>query len=380
MEPGAILEYFQARQEQIIESIHQIVEIESPSYDVERSRAVVELVESEARKTGLGLEIEKIAAEGYGEHLIIRAFPDAAKPVLLLGHTDTVHPIGTNLTNPTRIEGDKFYGCGIFDMKANVVVMFEALRYFAETGTRPARPITIFLSCDEEIGSFTGRPLLEREAACAEACLVFEPSAAGRVKTGRKGTSVYEIKARGIPAHAGLEPEKGASAILELCRQIDRVDRLNASDIGTTVNTCTFNGGTTTNVIPENAACSVDVRFSILADAERIDSALQGLVPFDDRVSLEVAGGINRPPMERTQEVARLYEQARTVADSFGYKLGETQVGGASDGNFVAALGVPVLDGLGITGDGAHTLHEHILVSDIAARATLVTLLLKMES
>lgn len=374
--PTEILEHFRRRHEAIVESIREIVEIESPSYDVERSRAVVLWVENEARKIGLDLEIEKIAADGYGEHLIIRVFPGEARPVLLLGHTDTVHPVGTKLANPTRIEGDKFYGCGIFDMKANVVLMLEALRFFAETGTQPPRPITIFLSCDEEIGSFTGRPLIEREAANAEACFVLEPSAGGRVKTGRKGTGMYEIKAHGIPAHAGLEPEKGANAILELARQIEIISALNTPEIGTTVNVCTIKGGTTTNVIPEHAVCSVDVRFSSMAEAERIDSVIRDLSPFDGRVSLEISGGINRPPMERNDAVIGLFEKARGLAESFGYNLGETQVGGASDGNFVAALGVPVLDGLGITGDGAHTLLEHILLSDIVRRTTLVSLLL----
>ncbi len=374
MDPASILKYFHERQDAMIESIEQIVEIESPSCDVERSKAVMLWVENEARKTGLDLEIEKIAADAYGEHLIIRAFPGDAKPVLLLGHTDTVHPVHTKLANPTRIEGDKFYGCGIFDMKANVVVVLEAFRFLAETGTKSSRPITFFLSCDEEVGSYTGRPLLEAEARRSEKCLIFEPSAAGRAKTGRKGTGMYTIRAHGIPAHAGLEPEKGASAILEIARQIDRLDALNSPEIGTTVNVCTVGGGTTTNVIPEHAEFTVDVRFSSMEEAERIDRVFQTLEPFDRRVSLAIIGGINRPPMERTFAVMELYEDVRSRAASFGYQLGETQVGGASDGNFVAALGIPVLDGLGITGDGAHTLNEHILVSDIASRATLVTL------
>ena len=376
MDPTTTLKYFQQRQAEIIESIREIVEIESPSGDVERSRAVMLWVENESRKIGLDLEIEKIPAAGYGEHLIIRAFSGDLKPVLLLGHTDTVHPVGTKLANPTRIEGDKFYGCGIFDMKANVVLMLEALRFSQEHGLTPSRPVTIFLSCDEEVGSHTGRPLIEAEATRAETCLIFEPSAAGRVKTGRKGTGMYTVRAHGIPAHAGLEPEKGASAILELSRQIDALHKLNAADVGTTINVCTISGGTTTNVIPEHATCSVDVRFSTLSEADRISAALQSLVPFDDRVMLEISGGINRPPLERTAGVIDLYEKARDLAASFGSELGETQVGGASDGNFVAALDVPVLDGLGITGNGAHTLQEHILVSDIANRATLVTLLL----
>ncbi|QYO67583.1 M20/M25/M40 family metallo-hydrolase [Leptolyngbya sp. 7M] len=255
--------------------------------------------------------------------------------------------------------------------------MIEAFRYFALNGIQPARPINILLSCDEEVGSYTGREYVEREAALAEACLVFEPSANGSVKTGRKGTGMYTIRAHGVPAHAGLEPEKGASAILEIARQIERLQSLNDTAIGTTVNVCTASGGTTTNVIPEHAECTVDVRFGSMAEAERIDLVIRSLKSVDERVSIEVTGGINRPPMERTTAVVALYEKALGIAESFDYELGETQVGGASDGNFVGALGIPVLDGLGIAGDGAHTLDEHILISDIAKRATLITLFLK---
>lgn len=371
-----VLEHFQKRTESIIEQIREIVELESPSYGVERNKTVILWIENEARKIGLDLEIERVPAEGFGEHVIIRAFAGDAKPVMLLGHTDTVHPVGTNLENPTRIDGDKFHGCGIFDMKANIVLMLEALRYFHHSGTRPTRPITIMLSCDEEVGSHTGREIVEREAALSEACFVFEPSANGAVKTGRKGTGMYIIHAHGIPAHAGLEPEKGANAILEIARQIERLQSLNDLGLGTTVNVCTASGGTTTNVIPEHAVFSVDVRFSTMDEAARIDEDIKNLHAFDERVSLRMDGGINRPPMERTDAVVALFEKARDIAASFDYELGETQVGGASDGNFVGALGVPVLDGLGIAGDGAHTLNEHILVSDIAKRATLVTLLL----
>jgi glutamate carboxypeptidase len=376
MNAREILKFFEQRQDAIIESTHRLVDLESPSYDVTQSKAIVAMIEDAAREIRLDLKIERIPADGYGEHLLVRAFPSDEKHFFLLGHTDTVHPVGTQVENPTRIEGDKFFGCGIFDMKANIVLMLEALRYFAETGSLPAQPITILLSCDEEVGSFTGRPLVEREAVNAEACFVFEPSLDGKVKTGRKGTGMYTLRARGVPSHAGLEPEKGASAILELSRQIEKLNALNISENGTTVNVCTMKGGTTTNVIPEHAECSIDVRFSSAAEATRIDTAIHSLTPFDGRVSLEVLGDINRPPMERTAKVAALYEKARAFAAGFDYELGETQVGGASDGNFVGALGIPVLDGLGIAGGGAHTLHEHILVSDIAKRATLVTLIL----
>lgn len=374
MDSKQILEYFESRGGEIISLIREIVDIESPSHDSVRSRAVVDWVERQTRATGIDVDMTRTSVED-GDHIVIRAFAGEGKHTMLLGHTDTVHPVGTNEQNPTRIEGDKFYGCGIFDMKANIVLMIEALRYFAVTGTRPTRPITILLSCDEEVGSPTGRELVEREAANADHCLVFEPSADGRVKTGRKGTGWYTLKAHGIPAHAGLEPEKGANSIVEIARQIERINELGNSAIGTTVNVCTIKGGTTSNVIPEHTECEIDVRFSSMAEAERVDTAMRSLTSFDERVTLELLGGINRPPMERTAEVVALFEKARELATSFDYELGETQVGGASDGNFVAALGVPVLDGLGIAGAGAHTLGEHIRVSDIARRATLLTLL-----
>ena len=376
METSSIVEYFNNRQNETIEMIREIVEIESPSYDVERSKLVALWVENEARKLPIDIEIERVPAEKFGDHIVIRAFPDSGNNVLLLGHTDTVHPVGTKILNPTRVEEGKFFGCGIFDMKSGIVLMLEALRFIGWSNRRPSRAVTILLSCDEEVGSFTGRELVEREARGAKECYVFEPSAAGRVKTGRKGTGMFTIKATGVPAHAGLEPERGASAILELARQIDRLDLLNNPGAGTTVNVCTVRGGTTTNVIPEHAECTVDVRFTSSTEAERINEAVRRLEVFDRRVKLEITGGVNRPPMERTPQVAALYERARAIAASFDYNLGETQVGGASDGNFVAALGVPVLDGLGIAGDGAHRLDEHILIDDIAKRAALVTSLL----
>ena len=245
MDPSSVLQHFQSRQSAIVDLIREIVEIESPSYDVAGSKRAVEWIENEARKIPLALEVERHPAEKFGEHLILRAFPGSEKPTLLLGHTDTVHPVGTKLKNPTRIDGEKFFGCGIFDMKSGVVLMLEALRYFAESGSTPKRPVTILLSCDEEVGSFTGREFVEREARDAATCLVFEPSAAGRVKTGRKGTGMFTLAAHGIPAHAGLEPEKGANAILEVSRQIQKLDGLNEISAGTSVRVCTVRGRTT---------------------------------------------------------------------------------------------------------------------------------------
>ena len=379
MQAAQVREFFRSREESIIRAIREIVDIESPSRNSGQIGRVVELIEKKAADLSLNLKIEKTDADGFGTHLIIRAFGDGDEPVLLLGHMDTVHPMGSAERNPTRIEDGRFYGCGIFDMKANIAIILEALRFFWESGNCPPRPLTILLSCDEEVGSQTGKEIVEREARGAARCFVFEPSAGGRVKTGRKGTGMFTIRARGVPAHAGLDPEKGASAIYELSRQILFLHSLEDISAGTTINVCTISGGTASNVIPENAVCTVDVRFATLAEAERVVTAINGLPAIDSRISLEISGGINRPPMERTPSVAALYEKARGIAESFDYELGEAQVGGASDGNFVAALGVPVLDGLGVTGNGAHTLSEHIIVSDIVDRAALVSLLLLMD-
>lgn len=368
-----LLDYFQNKQNEILAFIKALCEIESPSFDAAGSRAVSALLESEAGKLNSVDSIEKSHVADCGEHLIIRAFSDSTeKPILLLGHTDTVHPLGSLADRPFRIEGDRVYAPGIFDMKTGAALTIEILRAFDELNLKSPRPITILLSCDEEVGSPTGRAIVEREAANAAFCLVLEPSANGRVKTGRKGTGMFNLIAHGVPAHAGLEPERGASAILELARQIPAVHALNDLKIGTTANVCTIAGGTTSNVIPEFAECSIDVRFTSMTEAERIETAIRSLKSNDERVSLELTGGINRPPLERTAKVLELFETAKKIAASFDYELGETQVGGASDGNFVAAMGVPVLDGLGAAGDGAHTHHEYILQSDIPKRAALV--------
>ncbi len=368
--------FFEERLDRTIRRIQQLVEIESPSRDEAGSRMAVVWIEDELRRISDDFRIERITVEGFGEHLVVRAYEGKEKPVLLLGHTDTVHPRGTKERNPTRIEDGRLYGCGTFDMKANIVVILEVLRAFREFELTPPRPITILLSCDEEIGSHSGRSIVEREAANAEYALVCEPSADGRAKTGRKGTGMFTIKAHGIPAHAGLEPEKGASAVLELSRQIQRLHDLNDLEKGTTVNVCIVSGGTASNVIPSEAECEVDVRFSSMKEAARIEKAITTLKPFDPKVRVEVIGEINRPPMERSRAVIKLYERARKTALNFGYELGETTVGGASDGNFVAALGVPLLDGLGITGDGAHTLDEYVRVDDIPKRALLLARLI----
>jgi glutamate carboxypeptidase len=271
------------------------------------------------------------------------------------------------------VEGNRIYAPGIFDMKANCALVLETLRACAALRLAPQREVMLLLTCDEVTGSESGRALVEEEAGRARCALVLEPPASGgRVKTGRKGTANFTIEARGVASHAGLEPEKGASAILEIARQIERLHALNAPSRGTTLNAGVVHGGTRSNVVAAEAYVEADVRFSTMDEARRIESEILSSQPFDERVKLTVRGGINRPPLERSSGVASLYEQACRLAAVLGFELGEASVGGASDGNFVGAMGVPVLDGLGIDGDGAHASHEHIIVDDVTRRGALL--------
>ena len=365
------------RQTEMLALTRALVETESPSGDVEGSRAVVSLLADAARSIAGVSSIELIESPGYGTHLRLRAFTDApeaaAGSILLLGHTDTVHPRGSLQARPWRITDGRIYGPGIFDMKANCALALEALRACAELKLAPRRAIVLLLTCDEETGSMTGRALVEEEAKRAASVLVLEPPlAGGRVKTGRKGTGMYRLEAHGVAAHAGLEPEKGASAILELARQIERLHALNDGSSGITVTVGTVQGGTRSNVVPAEASAEIDVRFKTEQEAASIETAILSLHPFDERVRLSVRGGVNRPPLERTEKVVALYHHAREIAAFLNFELEEAQVGGASDGNFVAAYGVGVLDGLGIDGDGAHATHEHIVLEDIARRGALL--------
>lgn len=365
------------RHAQMVDLISGLVQVETPSGDMHGSRAANDLLESAARAVPSVSSIERLASASGGEHLLIRAFGRGGKnqtSTLLLGHTDTVHPRGSlSAANGLQRDGDRLYGPGIFDMKASCVMAIEALRCLTAAGFSPQRPVTLLLTCDEEIGSATGRPLVEREARRAAQVLVLEPPAPGGcVKTARKGVGAWTVAAQGIASHAGLNPEKGASAILELARQTERLHSLNDTAQGTNFNIGVIRGGTRSNVVPAQAEIEVDVRFSKMSEARRVEDLMTTLEPFDKRVSLSIKGGINRGPLERTTQVVKLYHHAREIAAQLGFELGECGVGGASDGNFAAALNVPVLDGLGVDGDGAHAAHEHIFLADLAPRTALI--------
>lgn len=377
---GEIKSYFARRERAVIDFARALVEAESPSGDGEGSRAVAALLEESLRAVPAVASVERVAArDGYGEHLRARAFADApgGRGVVVLGHTDTVHPRGSTAERPWREEGGRLYGPGVFDMKASCAVAVEVLRALGELGRAPRGPVTLLLTCDEESGSGAGgRELVEEEARAAECVLVLEPPApGGRVKTARKGTGGYVLTVEGRAAHAGLEPEKGVSAVLELARQVTRLHEWNDPARGTTVSVGVVSGGTHSNVVPAAARAEIDVRFTSTDEARRIDELIRSVRPFDARARVRVEGGINRPPLERSPRVAALYETARACAASFGLDLGEASVGGASDGNFAAAAGAAVLDGLGVEGDGAHASHEHIMADGVARRAALLTAL-----
>lgn len=373
---NALREHFMRRQNEALALTRALVEAESPSGDVEGSNKVVSLLAAAARSISAVTSIDRIPSENYGCNLRLRAFHSNSpkkSPLVLIGHTDTVHMRGSLALRPWRSEGSRVYGPGIFDMKANCALALEALRACEATGVRPQRPVTLLLTCDEENGSPTGRGLIESESLRAHAALVLEPPAnGGRVKTARKGTGMFSLRVNGRAAHAGLEPQKGVSAVLELARQTIRLHEMNDFDQGTTITVGIFQGGTHSNVVPAEASAEIDLRFTSAELGRRLEREILSLKPFDERAQVIVTGGINRPPLERTEKVAALFQHAREIAALLDFDLDEASVGGASDGNFVGALGVPVLDGLGVEGDGAHAAHEHILIDNISLRGALL--------
>ena len=373
------LRYFEDRKEQIVRTIRQLVEIESPT---DNKHAVDQLGALLAgRFEALGGHAKFHRVQSFGDHLQVDfAGNRGGKPVLLLGHLDTVYPIGTLATMPCRVSNGHLWGPGAFDMKSGIAFMLHAIEALREwNADKLPRAVTVLLVSDEEVGSDTSRVITENLAKQSAAVLVLEPSHGpkGAVKTARKGIGEYVLKVTGKAAHSGLDFEKGQSAILELAKQIIAISKLIDVKRGLTLNVGTVEGGTRVNVIPAEASAVLDVRVAREQDASIIDRKLRALKPFNRKCKIEISGGMNRPPMERTPAVAGLYKKAAEIARQFGWKLEESSVGGGSDGNFTAALGIPTLDGLGGVGEGAHATHESVLIAELPRRAALLATLIE---
>src|SRR5687767_10297294 len=363
-------DYCLANHDWLLEFIESLVAIESPSDDPAAVNACG--AELASRLESMGGSITRVASAAAGDHLRA-SFGTGSRQILLLGHFDTVWPIGQLERMPLKREGGKLFGPGVFDMKAGIGLATLATRALADRGELDACRIVMLWTTDEEIGSTTSRALIEAEATRSEAVLVFEPSLpGGALKTSRKGVGQFELIARGVSAHAGLDPGKGVSAVRELARQITAIDDVQDPARGVTVTVGVIRGGTRANVVPDEARAIIDARANTRADAERITAILKAIQPCISGARIEVTGGFERPPLERSAGVVKLFEMARSVAAEIGVTLEEGSAGGGSDGNLTAALGVPTLDGFGAVGDGAHAPHEHVDIDALVPRAAII--------
>jgi glutamate carboxypeptidase len=374
-----LLAFARSKQSEIVALIRELVECESPSDHPPSVDRFVELLRSKLD----GAKIRTFSGGRFGRHLRAEfTLPGPRKRrdgwILALGHSDTVWPLGALAQRPFREKSGRLWGPGVLDMKSGIVFFLFALRALRELDIPVARKVVLQVNSDEEVGSESSRPLTEDAARHSSAVLVLEPGTglAGKIKTARKGVGAYRVTVHGRASHAGVDFENGASAVLELARQIDRIAGFTNLQRGLTVNPGVIAGGTRSNVVAAEAWAEVDMRIARLKDAPALDKKFHSLRPIDKRCSVQVTGGMNRPPMERTSAIGKLFEMARGCAQELGVKLEESSTGGGSDGNFTAALGVPTLDGLGGVGEGAHAVNESILINRIADRTALLAMLL----
>jgi glutamate carboxypeptidase len=363
-----------ARQKErsLLDWTRKLVLTESPSDVKAGVDACVALAAARAKDLGGRVRVHRQRV--FGDVLEARFGPrakNAAGRVLLLGHLDTVWPVGTLKRMPCRISEGRLWGPGTLDMKAGVAMALTAVELLSEAALLQ-REIVLLLNSDEEMGSPVSRPITERLAAECSAVLVLEPAQGLAYKTARKGTGNWRIEVQGIAAHAGVDFEKGASALLELSRAMQTVSGWTDLKRGLTVSVGTAGGGSKTNVIPAEAWAEVDVRIARKADGARMERKFASLKAADKRCGLTVTGGINRPPMERTRGTVQLYEKARALSAELGLVLDEAATGGASDGNFTSALGIATLDGMGGVGEGAHASHESVVIEHLAPRTALL--------
>jgi glutamate carboxypeptidase len=372
----ATLAWARKQQPALIDFIRQLVECESPSDSPAGVNRFVDLFVEATRDIA---KCRTLPGEKDAGCILICEFQLAGKRVskkgiLALGHSDTVWPLGTLANMPFRNSKGRLWGPGVLDMKAGLAFFVFAMRAVRDLSIPVAHKVELLINPDEETGSRISRIVTEKLARSSKAVLVLEPGTGleGKAKTARKGIGDYRLKVHGVASHAGVDFEKGASAVVELSRQVDRVAGFTNLKRGVTVNPGTVTGGTRSNVIAAEAATHIDIRVPRLNDFRILDRKFRALRPVDKRCRLELTGGLNRPPMERTKGVINLFRLARGLAYDLGVNLEESSTGGGSDGNFTAALGIPTLDGLGAVGEGAHATHESILTNRIADRVALL--------
>lgn len=374
-----ILRALRGRNSAMVKLLGEFVRCESPSHDkvaVDRCGA---LVAHEWKRRGANVRIQRQAERG--NHVRAEIWLGQGKPagqIMVLGHVDTVYPLGTITKMPFRVAGSRAWGPGTFDMKGGLVLALFAVDALRAARIAAAKRFVFLWTSDEEIGSQSSRRAIEQEARRSDAVLVLEPAFGtdGRLKTQRKGVGGAEIVVKGRSAHAGIDPEKGVNAVHELALQIERLMRLNDPGRGITVQTTVVSGGTLTNVVPEHAHASVDIRYARLADAARLSRKLRDVRPILNGARVELRRTGDRPPLERSAGVRKLFAHAQSLMREMGLTLDEASTGGGSDGSFTAALGVPTLDGLGAVGDGAHSPREQVLIRALPERAALIAGLL----
>jgi glutamate carboxypeptidase len=374
----SLLSYTRARQPEMAALIRRFVECESPSDDPAAVNRFVELVSDTVTPFA---RVKTLPGGKFGKHLVCEVeLPGRKKSgqVMALGHSDTVWPVGTLRTMPFREADGRLWGPGVLDMKSGIAFFIFAVRALRELEIPVGSKVLLQLNSDEEVGSQSSRPLTEKNAARSQAVLVLEPGTGleGKLKTARKGVGDFTVRVRGKASHAGVDFQAGASAVVELARQINRIVGFTQLERGITVNPGVIVGGTRSNVVAAEARAEIDIRVRRLKDAPGLERKFRELKAYDPRCIVEVSGGLNRPPMERSPGIVRLCRMAQKLAREMGVELGESQSGGGSDGNFTAALGVPTLDGLGGVGEGAHAANESILIDRMADRTALIAKLL----
>jgi glutamate carboxypeptidase len=376
LDPRALLNHCRSELPDMLRCLRQAVEIESPSGSKANVDRMAAFFASEFKRSGGRVRVLPHPSAGAAVYAEFWGGVRGLKPVLLLGHHDTVWDLGTIKKMPFTVRNGRAYGPGVLDMKSGLICGLWAIRALQALGVRPRGPVHFFLNPDEEVSSIAFHDTIKAQAKRARTVLVLEPAAArGALKTARKGVGEFQITVQGRAAHAGTNPGAGVNAVSELARQILRIEELADPGRGLTLNVGVIHGGTRSNVIPERAYASVDVRVSRRSDAELVERRVHSLKPIHPEARLEIHGGVKRPPMERAQ-AANLFRQARELGRRLGMQLDEASTGGGSDGNFTAALGIPTLDGLGGVGDGAHARHEHILIRELPRRSALLATLL----